>query len=376
MTELAKRMSVQKQQDAAPATEAPEQSGAEDFNAVGSAPGADRLEMIKGLIATAEPETDEVETEDVEGEDDETESTEDSSEESTTPDESPEAEAAEEQADEQDATQDESDEDLKGATPELKRRIAKRIGKEVAKRKALEDQLGAIQVKVKELEQRQPQQSQQPAPAPAGGPLDAVETPEQLRSVLDQAEATIDYAETALDRLETDADAVVRELRAAGVKLAEDAGEAEAKAFLRQVRRNAERTMRGADGAAQRIQTRQAFERQVEADFEWAKDKQRPESVQVRSILDQNAWLRNQPNGRFLAALFVEGLKSYESRKAKPKAAPAKVKKPAAQPGRPAAAPAKATGKDAEFQAARQAWLKDPSDKEARQRMIALGAAA
>jgi hypothetical protein len=202
--------------------------------------------------------------------------------------------------------------------------------------------------------------------------LDDVETPEQLRSVLDQAEAAIDWAETTLDRLEADPEGVIRELSSAGSGLAEDATAADAKLFLKRVSRNAGKTIRRGGQVAGMVAQRQAVERKVVTDFEWAKTSASPEMAQARNILAQNPWLRRQPNGLLLAAVFVEGLKGYNARKAKPKLAAAATHRVAAQPGRPKAAPVRQTGKDSDYEEARQAWLKNPGDGDARRKMLSL----
>lgn len=373
-------MSAKPNQVAEP-VEAPEQSG-DDLNSVSRAPGADRLEFIRGLIETApseperqtDPEPEETSEEDEEDEDEDDAEKEvnepgpNGSETETTPDEPP------AEQNEQEEAQAEDEVGIPGLSPELQRKIEKRIGKEVAKRKALQQQLDEALTKANAV--REPEQpAQQVRPADDSDPLSHVQTREQLAKELKEADAAIDYADSTLDRLELRPDEVVQELRAAGVTLDEDHAETAARAFLKGVKRKAERVIRSEKNAAGRIEMRQAFATQVREQFDFVKDQSSEGFQTMQNILQRYPWLRNEPNGELLAAIAVEGLQSWRSRLSKPKATLKPTAKPAkvpAQPSVPSAAPSRKSGADADSQEARQAWSQNPRDPEARRRMIAL----
>lgn len=340
-------------------------AGPAPLNSVLMAQGAERLEFIRGLVNDDEPET-ETEVDQDPDSDTQTDQTtpaepaEPATDETEDEDEDPEEQTDEEA--EQEAEQSDNDDGIPGIKPEVQQAINKRIGKEVAKRRAAEARIEALETKLEQLSQQPPAQQPQTAQL-----LDQVSNETELESVLDQAREARNYARDASDRLADESEAVIAELRAAGVRIPEDAELSQVRAELRKIRRNAETVLDREQATRKNLQIRQGYAQQVAKDFGWIKDRTSEEYATYRAAREHPA-VRVRPDADFLAAIIVEGLSAYKARTAKkPVAKKAAPKRPAPQPGRPAAARVEPNGSET----ARQALQVDPSDRNARQRVLA-----
>jgi hypothetical protein len=214
-------MKTKTKQDADPETNQPgTDAGPEPLNSVLMAQGAERLEFIRGLIDEPEPETEVKDDPDSDTQTDETPPAEPAEPATDETEEGEPDEGEEEQeTDETDETDEQqSDDEIPGIKPEVQQAINRRIGKEVAKRRAAEARIEALETKLEQLSQQPPAQQPQTAQL-----LDQVSNETELESVLDQAREARNYARDASDRLADESEAVIAELRAAGVRIAEDA---------------------------------------------------------------------------------------------------------------------------------------------------------
>lgn len=209
-------------------------------------------------------------------------------------------------------------------TPELQKKIDKRIGKEVAKRKALEAQLAEMQAQLAQKAE-QPEQTAQPAPAqplPSNVPLAQIEDFQSLQTLRDQAKEAKRFAQEQLDRDDFEP------VRVGDTVL----GKSELKAILR----NAEKTLDDDIPArAQFLTQKQEAQKVAHQLFPYLKDKQAPEYVLAQQALSQMPWMRNLPNADWIIGVQIEGLKALEAKqKAKPEAKPKQAmstKPPASQ---------------------------------------------
>jgi hypothetical protein len=362
-------MSDKNEQVTAPETSAGKP--ADGLNSVGMAPGADRLDFLQGLVdeAPLAEEAEETPAPDSEVETNEAAGDEPVAEEGA-PAEPPADEVAAESGNEDPEAE---EEDLEGASEALRVKIAKRIGKEVGRRKALEERLLATEAKLTELQAT----GQKPAAAErqaSGNPIDDAETSEQLTSAIGQVQEWRDYADLALDRIEDDPVAVAEELKRGGFSIGEDPTPQQLRMVLKDLRNKADRALRAdkLQSAGESVKVRQAARKQMETDFPWSIDHRSREYVTMQNVLAQHPSIRRAPNGELMAAIFIKGLKAYEAEKAgkRPAVAPAKAK---AQPKAPSAAPSRLTPargvSAANFSEAQQAYLKT-GDKSHRQRMV------
>lgn len=205
--------------------------------------------------------------------------------------------------------------------------VNKRIGKEVAKTKALEEQLGAIRQQAPA--QVVPPNGMLPAPTPA--------IP-QFTPVADVPLAEIhDVNALAAKRQEAD---TFRQKADDALALGPDDngrftidGETLSKEQVIAVRRNATKILNvDVPQRFQYLQTRQQAVQAAYAEFPWMKDQQSPEYQQASAILNQTPWLRNMPNAELIVGYHLEGLKVSAARK---KAAEAPAAKPAPKPKPP-----------------------------------------
>jgi hypothetical protein len=343
------------------------------LNSVGMAPGADRLDLIAGLVEEAPMAGEEPEqpAAPAEGKNQTTNAGEESSVEET-PAEPPAEEQSPEETSETEEQQ-ETDPDVNGLQelPEkLKQQIAKRIGKEVGKRKELEERLQAAEAKLREVQESKPTAQEKPK---SGNPLAQAETMEQLKAAISEMQASVDYADLALIRLEDDPVAVANELKEAGYAINEDSTPNQIKFVLTKLRNSANALLRGdqIDSAKEAVMTRQLARKQVESDFPWFRDHRSPEYVAFQNVLAANPGIKAMPDGELHAAIYVRGLAGYQAERAG-KMKPAAKPVPKAQPTRPSAAPVRPAAKApsaANFAEAQQAFLKT-GNKEHRRQMV------
>lgn len=236
------------------------------------------------------------------------------------------AESAEVEAAEAPAEEAQTDEVPSQDIPaELKKKIDKRIGKEVAKRKALEAQLNELKLQVSQTQQ----QSSQPAPVPIAPlpqgvtPLAQIENVKQLQTLAQQAKEAKRFAEEQLDRDDFEPVRVGDEILD--------------RQKLKTIIRNANKTLE--DDIPTRVQFLQQRNQAQQIAFEkfpFLKDKSTPEYVQAQQAYIAMPWLKNLPNADWIIGVQIEGLKALQAKEkkagAKPtKAAPFSAKPPASQ---------------------------------------------
>ena len=191
-------------------------------------------------------------------------------------------------------------------TPELQKKIDKRIGKEVAKRKALEARLGELEAALGQKSQQAEQPTQQPAPAqplPSNVPLAQIEDFTSLQTLQQQAREAKRFAQEQLDRDDFEP------VRVGDTVL----GKQELKAILR----NAEKTLEDdIPSRAQFLTQKQQAQQVAHQMFPYLKDKTAPEYVLAQQALSQMPWMKNLPNADWIIGVQIEGLKALEAKKA------------------------------------------------------------
>lgn len=211
-------------------------------------------------------------------------------------------------------------------TPKMQEAFDKRIGKEVAKRKALEERLQA-------LESNRQTDENSPAPAqPAASPLDRIEDPNQLAQQEETAENVVSHVERQLDVLEEDPDGVERWLKSNQVNLP-DYEPATMRAHLRDVRQQARDILRQAPRRREALREQAAYRQQAEQTFTWLSNAESPEAQSYHNIVQKYPGVKSLGNDwPVMVGVVVEGLKAVKARQAlaaKPKAAKPKATPPA-----------------------------------------------
>ena len=249
----------------------------------------------------------------------------------TTTEETAEAESTEEESKEEVLSHE------KGLSPELQEKLDKRIGKEVAKRKALEEQINAIKSEFEALKAAKEEEVSTPPPAPVAptpdNPLANVNDIDGLRSEHQTAKEIIRLVE---DTLDSDDKTEVFNYQ----------GKDYTRKELKQIRRNAERTINDyIPQRAQFLQQRDAYTQKAIEVFPWAKDKSSKEYKQAVQLMRQDPRLGSSVDGIYSAGVYLKGLQAIEAEKtAKPKTL---AKAPSSQLASPVAA-TKARVTDAE----------------------------
>ena len=224
---------------------------------------------------------------------------------STNPDEAS-AESAE-PSQQAETPEGEADVPSQDITPELQKKIDKRIGKEVAKRKALEARLGELEAALGQRTQQAEESVQQPAPAqplPSNVPLAQIEDFNSLQTLQQQAREAKRFAQEQLDRDDFEP------VRVGDTVL----GKQELKAILR----NAEKTLEDDIPARANFLTQKQQAQQVAHQmFPYLKDRTAPEYVLAQQALSQMPWMKNLPNADWIIGVQIEGLKALEAKKAK-----------------------------------------------------------
>jgi hypothetical protein len=242
--------------------------------------------------------------------------------ETTTTDETAEAESTEEDSKEEVLSHD------KGLSPELQETLNKRIGKEVAKRKVLEEQINAIKSEFEALKASQEEAVSVPPPAPVATlpntPLANINDIDGLRSEHQTAREIMRLVEDALESDGVENGFVFE-------------GQTYTKQQLRQIRRNAERTINDyIPQRAQFLQQRDEYTKKAVEVFPWAKDKTSKEYKQAVQLMRQDPRLGSSVDGLYAAGIYLKGLQAIEAeRSAKPKTP---VKAPSSQLASPVAA--------------------------------------
>ncbi len=207
-------------------------------------------------------------------------------------------------------------------TPEQQEVFNKRLGKEVAKRKALELQLEEAKARVAETP-LVPEQKPEPAtiiPLPTGSPpLANINDVRGLVELQQQAKEAIRFAEDAL-AAESDGDPVP---------------EGFTRKSLRDVIRNAKLTIE--DHIPARNQFLQAKNQNQQTAYEllpFLKDKADPNYVLAETFRKNNPWLQNLPAADLMIGMYIKGVEAVKAEREaaeKAKGAPA-GKKSTAKP--------------------------------------------
>lgn len=207
---------------------------------------------------------------------------------------------------------------------ELKEKISRRIGKEVAKRKALEAQVNELRLQMEQSKQAQPEKPAPPiVPLPQGAvPLAQIDTVAELTQLQTQAKEAKRFALEHLDRDDFEP-----------IQVGETVLDRKA---LKTIVRNADKTLE--DDIPARFQFLQQKTQAQQVAFEafpFLKDKSAPEYVMAEQARNAMPWIRNLPNADWIIGVQIEGLKSLANR-AKAKESKASTKPPVASSKPPA----------------------------------------
>jgi len=213
--------------------------------------------------------------------------------------------------------------DAEQLPPDLQDKIDKRIGKEVAKRKTLEDQLAMQREELEKLKAAVAQPQEAPA-APTvidpSQPLSHIGTVEALNAEHKQAKSIIRASEELLDQFDSGVDSV------------EYGGQTFTKAQVKQALRNAKLVVE--EQVPQRyqfLQARDGWKAKAIEEFPFLKDKTTKEYQMVETARRNYPIIASLPDADYVLGLAVEGIKAIEARKAAKPAAKAPAKAPASQ---------------------------------------------
>jgi hypothetical protein len=210
---------------------------------------------------------------------------------------------------------------------DIKKKVAKRISTEFAKRKAVERELNDLKLQLTQLQQQQTQQPVQPpviAPLPQGvTPLAQIEDVGQLQTLAQQAKEAKRFAQEQLDRDDFEP-----------VRIGDEILDRQK---LKTIVRNANKTLE--DDIPQRVQFLQARNQAQQIAFEkfpFLRDRSTPEYVQAQQAYMAMPWLKNLPNADWIIGVQIEGLKALQAKEKKAgvkptKAAPFSTKPPTGQ---------------------------------------------
>lgn len=227
-------------------------------------------------------------------------------------------------------------------TPEQQKLFEKRLGKEIAKTKAItskfEEEVSRLRSELDETRQKieAPAQQQQQRPAAAATPtgpqpLAEINDPNALAALRSQAKEAIRFVEDTLEtprawKARTVADPDTGE--EVTVRVAKVGDQDMTEEQLRAVRRQAKLTLE--DHIPQREQylvARSKTQQIAHEEFPFLKDKQTAEYQQAQQ-LRQNPWMQQNPHSEYIIGAYLFGLKKLAEAKATAKAAAATPAKP------------------------------------------------
>jgi hypothetical protein len=197
-----------------------------------------------------------------------------------------------------------------------KKRIEKRIGEEVYKRKGLEATINELKLQLEAVKQQKSTEAVPITPLPQGSPaLAQIESPTDLVALQQQAKDAKRFAQEQLDRDDFEP-----------VRVGDTVLDRKA---LKTIIRNAERTLEDEiPQRAQFLQQRQAAQQLAYEKFPFLKDKSSPEYVQAQQAYMQMPWLKNLPNADWIIGVQIEGLKALQSKDKKATGKTAKAQTP------------------------------------------------
>lgn len=210
-------------------------------------------------------------------------------------------------ADTAEETTDDAEEVLSTEThsldPKLQRKIDRRIGKEVAKRKALEQEVASLKALI--TQPPATEEKEVVISAPANVPLAEIATPAELDQLKMTAKQEIRWAEQWLDE----------EIPAEGIQT--DRGLA-TKKQLKELKRNAQVVLE--DLVPQRekfLSTRQTAQQAAFEQFPFLKDPAHPGYKLAQQAKREGAgWLAGLPNADYIVGVQVTGLLAMQAAKA------------------------------------------------------------
>lgn len=256
------------------------------------------------------------------------------------------------QAESEDKPEGEADDDLSKSTtldPKVQERINRRIGKEVAKRKALEAQLNEVRAQLAEMPAANAQAQQQPPAAiPTAAPLAHIEDVAGLQKLQQDAKQAIRFADSMLER----------------ARDGEALPEGYTKEMLRDVKQNAQDALDDQIPARfQFLQARHNADQTAFTKFPFLKDRTTNEYLTAQYLLRQHPELAHSPFKNTALGVMVLGLQAMQQRDEAAKKAEAKPKAPPAKPaGDQTAVSAGAASTRAPATAAKQQLAKAASE--------------
>lgn len=214
---------------------------------------------------------------------------------------------AETPAEPAEATKEEADEVLSpekhNLDPKLKEKIERRIGKEVAKRKALEREVESLKAAVAAQQAPVAAEKEVIVQAPANVPLAEITTIPQLEQLKQEARAEIRWAEQYLED----------DIPAEGIQT--DRGLATKKQLL-EVRRNARIVQEDLIPQREKFLTsRQTATQTAYEKFPFLKDPTHPgyQMAQAAKRDPANAWLHGLPNAEYVLGVQITGLLALQA---------------------------------------------------------------
>ena len=219
-------------------------------------------------------------------------------------------------------------------SPEIQANIDKRIGKEVAKTKALQEEITRLKAMINVAPQPSQTQTQAPIIVPTSdNPLADITDPAALAKQQQDAKEAKRWAQEMLDRDDIDKGVAVGD-------------KTYTKAQLKQAVRNAERMIEDLIPArAQYLQQRQQADKATVETFgalEWFQDRT-SEGYQAYQQILRDPIIAGRPNASYLAAIQTQGLLDIQRRKqaaGEPAKLPAKLKASPSQLGGAGSGPA------------------------------------
>ena len=187
--------------------------------------------------------------------------------------------------------------------PKLQEKINRRIGKEVAKRKALEAQVNELKVQMQAQVMQPPQTQQTVVPLPQGAsPLANIEDSGGLVALQQQAKEAKRWAQEQLDEGSNEVQL--------GDKILQPKD-------LKAIIRNANRTLEDdIPSRAQFLQQREQVRQVAYKEFPYLVDKSSPDYVAAQAAYQAMPWLRNLPNADWIIGVQIEGLKARAAKQA------------------------------------------------------------
>jgi hypothetical protein len=229
------------------------------------------------------------------------------------------------------------EDDLRQDLPEdVQEKINRRIGKEVAKTKLEREAREQLEAKLAEAETKLAERVQSPK-ANVPSPLSDIHDPAKLEAEKLKAEAAMEQAEDLMDQLRTNPSAVEAMLREAKVELKDETGEADfsperMEAFLRTVRKNADRSLRRS--IPEREKFLKAADQAASQAVEFMPELKDPKTAQAklfRQALQDLPEIQKHPQWPLMAVIGVLGRQKLDeliAAKKKLPAAPAKRELP------------------------------------------------